>query len=559
MGYEKGHQVSEETRKKISEKAKERFSNPEYLKKMSEAQKKTWTSSEHRKKMSEAQKKAWSNPELKKKQSESHKGQKSWNKGRIGLQVAWNKGKKGYLSLETLKKMSEAKKGKSSWMKGIHPSEETKRKQRETLIKTLSNPEMRKRLSEATKLGMANPEVRRKLRESHLGKIPWNKGLKGVTISGMKGKHQSEESKRKMSESRKKLYFEGKISPPMKGHRHTSEALLKMSNAHKGQIAWNKGKTGIYSEEVKRRISESTKKALSDPEVRKRMSESAKKALEKPELKKILSEIRKGKQSWMKGKIHTPEALLKMSLAHKGKHPDDETLRKRSESMKGKNKYQRTEEHIKKLREAHLGKIPWNKGISPSKETIEKQKATHKKTLSNLELRKIISDRISKANTGRHHTKEAKKKISDTWNKLEYLEIARERRAKQVFPFKDTKIEVKIQEFLKQLKLEFQTHTYIRIKHAYQCDLFIPSLNLVIECDGDRHHFNPKYFKADDKIYKDTAYRKSSTAEQKWTLDADRTRELQEKGYKVLRLWERDIKKMTLVEFRHRLTLFENI
>lgn len=62
------------------------------------------------------------------------------------------------------------------------------------------------------------------------GNIPWNKGLKGAQVSGMKGK------------------------------KHTEEAKRKNRDAHKGKVAWNKGKTGIYSKEVRDRISSSLKK-----------------------------------------------------------------------------------------------------------------------------------------------------------------------------------------------------------------------------------------------------------------------------------------------------------
>jgi len=81
-----------------------------------------------------------------------------------------------------------------------------------------------------------------------------------------------------------------------KGFKHSEEARKKMSEGHKGkqpwnagkkdlQVAWNKGKTGIYSEETRKKISEATKKAMSNPEIRKK-----------------LSQAKKGEPSWNKGK-----------------------------------------------------------------------------------------------------------------------------------------------------------------------------------------------------------------------------------------------------------------
>jgi len=111
----------------------------------------------------------------------------------------------------------------------------------------------------------------------------------------------------------------------------------------------------------------------------------------------------------------------------------------------------------------------------------------------------------------------------------EKIKIAR---ANQILPLKDTKIEVKIQMFLKELCYEFFTHQYMKnIEHGYQCDILIQALNLVIECDGDYWHKYP--------IGKD--------------IDHIRTKELIEKGFKVLRLWECEIKKMDIIKFKEKI------
>ena len=113
--------------------------------------------------------------------------------------------------------------------------------------------------------------------------------------------------------------------------------------------------------------------------------------------------------------------------------------------------------------------------------------------------------------------------VPDSWRLA-----VKKNRAKQIFPMKDSSIEVKIQNFLKELKIEFFTHQYIKIEYSYQCDILIPSMNLVIECDGDYWHKYP--------IGKD--------------IDHVRTKELIEKGFKVLRIWEREIKVMDVNDFR---------
>ena len=119
-------------------------------------------------------------------------------------------------------------------------------------------------------------------------------------------------------------------------------------------------------------------------------------------------------------------------------------------------------------------------------------------------------------------------------------EKIKEARKRQVFPVKDTKIEVKIQDFLKELGIEFVPHKYIGIKYGYQCDIFIPtqkgiSKKTVIECDGDYWHGNLDIFPI-SKLNKDRLCKRC--------LDFERTVQLEEVGYNVIRLWEHEINKM---------------
>ncbi len=110
-------------------------------------------------------------------------------------------------------------------------------------------------------------------------------------------------------------------------------------------------------------------------------------------------------------------------------------------------------------------------------------------------------------------------------------------RSKRIFPKYDTKIEVKIQMFLREIGYEFFTHQYMKIEHGYQCDILIPALNLVIECDGDYWHKYPIGLEKDHI----------------------RTKELLEKGFKVLRLWECEIKEMSIDKFKEDLDIIKNL
>ena len=97
-----------------------------------------------------------------------------------------------------------------------------------------------------------------------------------------------------------------------------------------------------------------------------------------------------------------------------------------------------------------------------------------------------------------------------------------------ITPKFDTSIEIKIQNFLKELEIPFVTHDYLGTDPPYRCDIFIPLLNLVIECDGDYWHKYP-------------------TGKE---IDTVRTIQMYLKGYKIVRLWEHEIKEMNLEEFR---------
>lgn len=95
-------------------------------------------------------------------------------------------------------------------------------------------------------------------------------------------------------------------------------------------------------------------------------------------------------------------------------------------------------------------------------------------------------------------------------------------------------IELKLQDFLTQLNLEFFAHRYIKeIENGYQCDIFVPvqpkiNKKIVIEADGDYWHNYP--FGND--------------------IDLIRTIQLHLKDFRIIRLWEHEIRNMNLEEFK---------
>jgi len=182
------------------------------------------------------------------------------------------------------------------------------------------------------------------------------------------------------------------------------------------------------------------------------------------------------------------------------------------------------EEWKEKNREHLIGEKNPFYGKTHTNETKELLSKIHKKNWI-LGKEKINSSQFVK---GIKMSKKIVRKMKEYHNKPEIKKIFEERRRKIILPKKDTLIEVKIQNFLKQLGISFLTHQYIKnIEHGYQCDILIPSMNLVIECDGNYWH---KYPIGNE-------------------LDHIRTKELISKGFKVLRLWESEIKVMELNKF----------
>jgi very-short-patch-repair endonuclease len=241
-----------------------------------------------------------------------------------------------------------------------------------------------------------------------------------------------------------------------------------------------------------------------------------------------------------KNRKNSPEHTAKIAAANKGLKRSPEQVEQMRQRSMGKRHTEETKLNMSlKARELGFGK--WMTGRKLSSETIEKCRLKRTGIRCSDDTKVKISNANKGENNGMYgntHTEEVREKISkaskEMWtNKREELMLKiftpenrqklKIRRSKMIFPLKDTAPEVKMKEILQILGLQFKQHIYITIPSAYQVDFLLPDFNLVIEVDGVYWHNFPHLRE----------------------IDIKRTKELQEDGYEVLRLWEHEVDKLT--------------
>src|SRR3990167_2086670 len=233
----------------------------------------------------------------------------------------------------------------------------------------------------------------------------------------------------------------------------------------------------------------------------------------------------------LKGGKHSEETREKMSLSKKGKIPSNIELIKgywknRKFSIEhrekiGKNNVKfwlgknRSEETKKKIGLANKGRI-----LGPMTNEIKNKIS---QTLKGRMPKNI--NNIKGWNRGLETSEEVKRKISEMTKRgmssQEVKERMKQNRLKQIFPHKDTSIEVKLQSWLKEQNIEFEKHYPI----LGQPDIFIKP-NMAIFADGCYWHKCPECGFGELR-----------------QRDKEVTEGLQKQGYTVIRLWEHEINK----------------
>lgn len=362
------------------------------------------------------------------------------------------------------------------------------------------------------------------------GTVPWNKGKKGV---------YSKETLNKMNEGRKKawgnLELRKRQSLLTQRGMNKPEVRLKISQSKKGKETWMKGKK--HSEESRKRMSASIKKSMSTPELRQKMSEIHKKRWLNPDYRHKMSEMRKGRPSPNKGKIFSEEYRLKLSLAHMGKPSpkkgiktgltpwnkgktnvySKETIEKMSGANNpryGKpshNKGKKFSDEIKqKLSQSHKGQTSWIKGKHHSEESRKRMSISQKKSMSNPELLKRISQSLkNKYASNPELIKQMSEKQKKRFENPEERQKSREAILKLYksgsFPKQtNTKPEKQIkEELLKRGYKEGEDfiHQY-NLMNKFMCDFCFPKQRVIVEVQGDFWHANPRKYPEGSVLHK---------------------------------------------------------
>jgi len=281
----------------------------------------------------------------------------------------------------------------------------------------------------------------------------------------------------------------------------------------KGNPCWNKGKkrpemSGENHPMYGKHISDETRRKLSES-MKGREGYWAGKKLN-PEHVKKLSESHKGKTTWMKGKKHKPESIQKM---------------KKTWFPKGNTPYNKgipcSEKTKNKISKSNKGHIPWNKdGGNYSLESLQQMSLSQKKRFEN-ETPWNKGRKMPEISGEKHHLF-GKNRTPET---IEKIRIARQ---KQKFPLIDSKPEKIIQIALSLEGTQYQKHKNFKMKSgSYRAvDIFIEP-NICIEIDGCYWHSCKQCgYDYPPRIEKDKLINKS----------------LKSQGYKVIRIWEHEIK-----------------
>ena len=183
----------------------------------------------------------------------------------------------------------------------------------------------------------------------------------------------------------------------------------------------------------------------------------------------------------------------------------------------------------KKMHDDGILKV-WNDGLTMGDERV---KANIAKVMANPERGKNISKKLSGVKKSDEHKAKIKELASIRWAKLEEREKQSNRLItrliKNNYRNKKTKLEIKFEELLESLNINFKYQHQIS---SAIFDFLILDTKIIIEVDGNFHHCNPN-----------TIHKIPIHPIQIKTVGNDirKNRIAEENSFKLLRFWESDI------------------
>jgi len=248
--------------------------------------------------------------------------------------------------------------------------------------------------------------------------------------------------------------------------------------------------------------------------------------------------------AWKLGQTkETNSSIMKISKSKMGHTVSTLTRQKISKILtgkpspkKGKTMSQTAYDNVKKSGTwFKKGESPSNKG---KKGPPSPFKGQTKETNPVIMKRSIVA-------TGKTRTDEQKKtmSIAGLQKFIDHPEIKEKisiSRSKQKFPFKDTKIELHVQSILEENNIMFKKHKNFKLSESnHQADITIEP-DKVIEVNGDYWHFNPKQYDGESIV---KVRHKEVKVKEVWKREKRIINGMESQGYKVLVVWESELKK----------------
>jgi len=172
------------------------------------------------------------------------------------------------------------------------------------------------------------------------------------------------------------------------------------------------------------------------------------------------------------------------------------------------------------------GLDPWNKNLTKTTDSRLKS-ISHKLTgrkMSETAKQKMREARAKSPIKARHTTPHSPETI------LKLKEHTAKLHSTGVFK-KVTSIHSKMKDYLNKLSLKESYEEEYQIKY-YSVDFAFPKNKIVVECDGDYFHCNPKFYPNGPE---------TTTQRRNFGRDKAKNKYLKKNGWKILRFWENEI------------------